>query len=82
MFLVFQVFKNSDLYILVLAVLRLIKGFIVRTELRNVMKISHFEINPILMLNMFVIIALLNCEVLISSKNFSNYSFLEVYHFL
>lgn len=82
MFLVFQVFKNSDLYILVLAVLRLIKGFIVRTELRNVMKISHFEINPILMLNMFVIIALLNCEVLISSQNFSNYSFLEVYHFL
>ena len=82
MFLVFQVFKNSDLYILVLAVLRLIKGFIVRTELRNVMKMSHFEINPILMLNMFVIIALLNCEVLISSQNFSNYSFLEVYHFL
>lgn len=65
-----------------LAVLRLIKGFIVRTELRNVMKISHFEINPMLMLNMFVIIALLNCEVLISSQNFSNYSFLEVYHFL
>ena len=65
-----------------LAVLRLIKGFIVRTELKNVMKISHFEINPMLMLNMFVIIALLNCEVLISSQNFSNYSFLEVYHFL
>lgn len=54
--------------------LRLIKGFIVRTELRNVMKISHFEINPILMLNMFVIIALLNCEVLISCQNFSNYT--------
>ena len=65
-----------------LAVLRLIKGFIVRTELRNVMKISHFEINHMLMLNMFVIIALLNCEVLISSQNFRNYSFLEVYHFL
>lgn len=75
MFLIFQVsFLNPDLYILVLVVLRLIKGFIARTKLRNVMKISYFEINPVLRSNIFVIIALLNHEVLINSQNFSNYT--------
>lgn len=75
MFLIFQVsFLNPDLYILVLVVLRLIKGFIARTKLRNVMKISHCEINPVLRSNIFVIIALLKREVLINSQNFSNYT--------
>lgn len=49
------------------------KGLIMWTKLRNVMKISHFEINPTLISNIFEIIALLNYKVLNSSQQLSNY---------
>lgn len=57
---------DFDIYLSV-GILRC-KGLTMWTKLRNVMKISHSEINPIVTSNIFEIIALLNYKVL---KQFS-----------